>query len=404
MAHLPSIRTAGWTSLAVAATLLTAGSAAAAPEKLFYSGFEEGFPGEFTDYDNGTLTDKDVPNPGKVAAWSLVGEDKFPDILAGDTVYKGWITDNADASHRAYPVLHCDYPTPLVNSFWVWLDVDYNKLDPQTDWVHVGTWGNDPIWTVHTMSVLNRKLHMAHLQNYKYTGPMPQPDFPLKQWVRITVYLHYPQNGDGTVCAWQDGVPVMTGKWTKVDGPNLMRTHWGMYAAGSVDHGVQYNDEIQIWGIDAPLADCNGPEPVSPYPQPNEGGETTGGETTGDESSGGDTEALTTGNTTTGDPETSGPQTTTAETGDPTTTTDPGTGGGQGSTGSGDTPTTDGPGDTTPDATTSGGATTNDATGSTTGDPGVSQEDGCGCTTTPSSDLGWLGLGLLAALRRRRRA
>ena len=187
-------------------------------------------------------------------------------------------------------LLHTDLPTPLANTFYVWLDVDYEKLDPQTDWVHVGTWGNNPDWKVHTMSVLDRKLHMAHLQGYKYTGPTPQPDFPLKQWVRITVYLHYPETGDGTVCAWQDGVPVMTGKWTQVDGPNLMRTHWGMYAASSVDHGVQYNDEIQLFSLDAPLADCNGPEPVSPYEQPGEtgGDETTGGDGTtgGDETTG----------------------------------------------------------------------------------------------------------------------
>lgn len=381
-----------WNSILLATTTAALIAGPARAEPLFYSGFENGFPGEFTDYDDGTLTDEDVPNNGKNEAWSIVGEDKFPEILAGEKVYKGWITGPQGSSHRAYPVLHTDLPTPLVNSFWVWLDVDYDKLDPQTDWVHVGTWGNNPEWTVHTMSVLDKKLHMAHLDGYKYIGPMPQEPFPLRKWVRITVYLYYPEVGDGLVCAWQDGVPVMTGKWTKADGPNLQRTHWGMYAAGSVDHGVQYNDEIQIWSLDEQLPGCDVAEPVSPYPQPGD---------TGDESSGssGDSDSSGAVDTTTGDDTTSGDGTTAVE---GTTLADPTTSG-DATTGAGETaseqPTTGSAGETTANATTSGAGTTGD--GDTAG---MSDDSGCGCTSDGSNTgLGLLGLGLLAALRRRRR-
>src|SRR6188768_2318458 len=101
-----------WTSTLLVTTTaiaaLIAGPARAEP--LFYSGFENGFPGEFTDYNDGTLTDKDVPNQGKNEAWSIVGADKFPEVLLGEKVYKGWITGPQGSSHRAYPVLHTDLP------------------------------------------------------------------------------------------------------------------------------------------------------------------------------------------------------------------------------------------------------------------------------------------------------
>ena len=37
----------------------------------------------------------------------------------------------------------------------------------------------------------------------------------------------------------------------------------GMYAGGPVDHGIQYNDDIKIWTLDAPVTDF-GKEPIDP--------------------------------------------------------------------------------------------------------------------------------------------
>jgi hypothetical protein len=332
------------------AVLLVAGPARAAPEPTpaWYSGFEQGFPGEFLDYDNGTYTDQDAPNPGKTEAWSIVGADKFSDILVGEHVYKGWVTGEAADSHRAYPVVYLDVPTPLVNSFWVYLDVDYDKLDPQTDWVHFGTWANNEDWNVHTMSVLGRKLEMAHLKSWSYIGQQPQADFPLRQWVRLTVYIHYPPGGDGSVCVWQDGEAVLAGQWDAVQGQNLRRAHWGEYAAKSVDHGTQYNDEIQIWTLSEPLPGCSGAEPASPYPQP------------------GDTDTDSSG----------GPDTTADDTGPGATTT-------------GDSSGSDAPGDT-------GSASA--ATG-----PDADEASGCACAVDRGVGAGWLLLGVPLLARRRRR-
>ncbi|MCA9520403.1 MAG: hypothetical protein KC609_05505, partial [Myxococcales bacterium] len=230
--------------------------------KQWRSGFESGFPGEWLNYDNGSFNADGVLNGSNVAGWTIVGKDDVPGVPFGEHVYKGWIVASDSASHRAYPVIHVDIPSPLVNRFWVWLDVDYDKLGV-SDWVHFATFGNNPDWTVHTMSVRDRKLEMAHL-DWSYVGPKPQPDFPLRQWVRFSVYIHYPPAGDGTVIVWQDGVKVLVGTWSSVDGNNLMRAHWGMYAAATVSQGVQYNDEIQIWSLSAPLIDREN-EPPSPY-------------------------------------------------------------------------------------------------------------------------------------------
>ncbi|MBI1388517.1 MAG: hypothetical protein GC154_08725 [bacterium] len=225
----------------------------------WFSGFEKGFPGEFLNYDNGSYTKTGVSNAGKYEAWTIQSDFVF----SGSHAYKGWLSGANDAStlHRAYPVLHSEIPSPLVNSFMVYLDVDYAKLGG--NWMHLATWGNNPDWEVHTLSVRNRKLEMAHL-DWKYIGPRPQPDFPLRQWVRITAYIWYPPEGDGTVFIWQDGVPMLSGTYTARQGKNLMRSHWGMYAPAGVASGTHYNDDIEIWTLSGPWADFS-MEPPSPY-------------------------------------------------------------------------------------------------------------------------------------------
>ena len=63
-----------------------------------------------------------------------------------------------------------------------------------------------------------------------------------------------------------NGEPVLEGGGDRISSYEdyLMRAHWGMYAASIVSSGVQYNDAIQIWGLEAPLTDLE-TEPVSPY-------------------------------------------------------------------------------------------------------------------------------------------
>lgn len=228
------------------------------------SGFENGFPGEWLNYDNGSWSENGTMPNGRVSAWTIVDQASGEPIFAGQHAYKGWIAGAAAESHRAYPGIHTNLPTPLVNTFWVYLDADYSALSP-SDWIHFGTWGNwDPesdagVWALHTMSMRDRKLEFAHTNPFlgEYVGPQPQPDFPLRQWVRFTVYVHY-AGATGTVHAWQDGVPVLRAEVSQLaanPGTNLRTAHWGMYAAPTVTAGVQYNDDVLIWTLAAPLTD-----------------------------------------------------------------------------------------------------------------------------------------------------
>lgn len=225
----------------------------------WYSGFEGGFPGEWLSWDDGSFSASGTVNAGFAEAWAIVSEAEI--VYAGKRVYKGWPVRPKSDSHRAYPVIHVDIPTPLVNSFMVYLDVDYASMSNK-DWVHLATWGNNPNWAVHTLSVRAGKLEMAHIA-WRHIGPGEEQEFPLRRWVRLTAYIHY-NGGNGSVRLWQDGVPVLEGTYSAVAGRNLMRAHWGWYSSGSLAKGVQYNDEIQIWTLDEPLRDLAS-EPASPY-------------------------------------------------------------------------------------------------------------------------------------------
>ncbi len=230
------------------------------------SGFENSFPGEWLNYDNGSWSPGGTMPAGRVSAWTIIDQTSGEPIFAGAHAYKGWIIGPAADSHRAYPGIHTEIATPLVNTFWVYLDADYAQLSA-SDWIHFGTWGNwdagtnAGVWALHTMSVRDRKLEFAHTEPFlgEYVGPQPQPDFPLRQWVRFTVYVHY-AGTTGTVIAWQDGVRVLRAEVAQLaanPGTVLRTAHWGMYAAATVSAGVQYNDEIIIWTLPAPLVELD---------------------------------------------------------------------------------------------------------------------------------------------------
>ncbi len=227
---------------------------------VWHSGFETGFPGEWLDYDSGSWSADGSMPAGRVSAWTIDGLDGSVPPLFGDHVYKGWIIGSAAESHRAYPVLHCDFPTPVSNTFWVYLEADYAQMSSSA-WIHFATWGNGhpDKWALHTMSVRDSKLEFAHVSpsSGEYIGPTPQPDFPRDRWVRFTAYLEYGV-GNGFVQVWQDGVAVMRAEIPSLatyPGTHLQRAHWGMYASGDVAQGVQYNDGIKICTLDEPLVD-----------------------------------------------------------------------------------------------------------------------------------------------------
>jgi hypothetical protein len=226
------------------------------------SGFENGFPGEWDTYDSGSWSPDGSMPLDRVSAWTIVDAGVEP-VFSGDHGYKGWIWGPSNDSHRAYPGISLMAATPIVNTFMVRLDVDYDLLGGE--WIHFGTWGNflaedqSGLYALHTMSVRERKLEFAHTEPFlgEWIGPEPAPDFPTGQWVRFTVYAHY-EGDTGFVQAWQDGVPVLRATVAQLatnPGTWLSYAHWGMYAGATASTGVQYNDDIRIWRLDAPLDD-----------------------------------------------------------------------------------------------------------------------------------------------------
>jgi hypothetical protein len=232
--------------------------AAGAAQLVWSSGFETGFPGEWLDYDNGAYSPNGTMPAGRVSAWTIVGSENGVAPPGGSHMYKGWITGSASDSHRAYPVLHTDIRTPLVNTFMVYLDADYARMSSD-QWIHFGTWGNAAEWAVFTMSVRDRHLVFAHADPFEgeYIGPQPQANFPLRRWVRFTTYVQF-DGSNGFAQVWQDGVPMLRARLPQLGhapGTSLERAHWGMYAGGNTNQGVQYNDDIRICTLSAPLTD-----------------------------------------------------------------------------------------------------------------------------------------------------
>lgn len=250
-------------SAALAATLAAA-SIARAGELVWHSGFESGFPGEWLPMNDGAWSPSGELPAGRASAWTIVHRDSGEPVLAGDYAYKGWIAASAATTHRAYPVAHLDVPTPFVNTFFVYLDADYEAMSAH-DWIHFGTWGNHDAdlgsgrWALHTLAVRDRKLEFAHTEPFhgEYIGRTPQSEFPLRRWVRLTLYAHYA--GDtGFVQLWQDGEPVLRARIPGLrehPGTRLRTAHWGMYASAGVARAVQYNDDIRICALAAPLRD-----------------------------------------------------------------------------------------------------------------------------------------------------
>lgn len=256
------IKTIGRACILACVLPLTSSLAANADRMIWHSGFERGFPGnEWLNLDNGSYSATGEMPADRTSAWTIINRASGEPVFSGNHAYKGWVAGPSNNTHRAYPVVHLNIPTPLVNTFMVYLDVDYERI-AASDWIHLGTWGNhDPEtkngrWALHTMAIRNRKLEFAHVEPFvgRYIGKGKRPEFPLRQWVRLTLYMHY-QGNTGTVQVWQDGKPILQARVSQLaqyPGTHLRTAHWGMYGSGSLDHGIQYNDDIRICTLNSP--------------------------------------------------------------------------------------------------------------------------------------------------------
>ncbi|HWP04354.1 MAG TPA: MYXO-CTERM sorting domain-containing protein [Polyangiaceae bacterium] len=383
--------------------------------KEWQSGFETGFPGEFLDYDDGSWSATGEPVPGTEEVWTIV-DDSDPRVMWGSHAYKGFPTGPDTENHRCYPVVYLDVPSPAVNSFMAYIDADFSQVSA-SEWIHLATYANNPDWVVFTMSVRDKKLEMAHL-DWDYVGPAPQPDFPLRKWVRMTTYMEF--NGASTlVHVWQDGVHIFQGTFTDDNGTTLQRVHWGWYSSPGWTEGVEYNDEIQVWSLSDKITDFT-EEPESPYGTPDGSGGTGGMGGTGGTSNGagggggvdeGNAGADSSGGTTASGGRSSGGSSGQAR-GGGAGRSNAGASSGGAATNGGSSNTTGGTGAATNGGSgggssggrSSGGAPNGGTSGATSGSgtapaaPSSEDDDsGCGCRTAPHepNPLGWLAVGAL---------
>lgn len=220
------------------------------------------------------------PGPGWNEACAVIGEN----VLGGRLSYKGWILAPQENKHRAYPCQHFDAPTPIVNSWYVWLDADAGRFKDWT-WIHFATWCNSN-WGpgLHMLVVRSRELILEILNcDWKWVGPPESRRFPLRKWVRFTYMGHYAPAGSGEFLVRMNGRLIMEGRNPHRD-PVFQRAHWGMYASGEVDNGVPFNDDIKVWRLSAPWPDRNlePPSPYGPYVNPERIGREGAGAGTAD--------------------------------------------------------------------------------------------------------------------------
>jgi hypothetical protein len=266
----PMFRTTPLSVYALAALLVFPLAASGAPEAIpqWFSGFENGWPGEWLNYagpDQGGSTDWTILNAAEAAADGV-------EVVEGSHISKAWINSASSSSHRAYPVINSNVPSPFVNRFYVWLDWDPQAYASYT-WISLMTLANTSDWNVVTISTLAKTgvMEAAHVGSYNGFDSgdgwerVGTPIMPLREWVPFTVYTDFRAAGD-VMYVWMDGELIL-----KANGGNLnqlsttlSRAHWGLYASGAVDDAVMYNDSIQIWSLTEAWTDLEH-EPPSPY-------------------------------------------------------------------------------------------------------------------------------------------
>ena len=261
-----------------------------APTKaLWYSGFENGFPGgEWLNYDTGSYSSNGQSTQS--SNWTILNQTQANQEgvmkLSGNSVYKGWINTESTNSHRPYPLIHVDPSSqwnpdttfndylsspavPVVNRFYVYMDWDSSKIS-DSDWLSFMTVTNNTHWGVVGFSLrgANGQLEMAHAPWQTVTST--PAIMPSDRWVRFTTYMDFQTN---LLYVWMDGTLIfkMTqgGNLNYTDGSNgqtghLRRAHWGLYANGGFSDATVYNDSIQLWTVQSPITDPS-QEPWSPY-------------------------------------------------------------------------------------------------------------------------------------------
>ncbi|MBI5076402.1 MAG: hypothetical protein HZB62_14725 [Nitrospirae bacterium] len=177
----------------------------------------------------------------------------------GNNSHKGWIyaanppsTLTQNNNHRAYPTIQLyktaggAYKTPVLIEFWVWLDVN---LSPG-EWFSFATLDHTTSDSWDAVLVNLSDQGFVHLMHVPYSGQGERTfqtstlKFPMKQWVKLTVSLHF-DSDRGYAKVWQDDQLVSQADVKRGAG-FLTQAHFGLYAPPSLSSGVIYNDDLLI--------------------------------------------------------------------------------------------------------------------------------------------------------------
>lgn len=201
-----------------------------------------------------------VPQHHKGSASHSKSTDK---THSGDYAHKGWIYAKNSPSrfysnnnHRAYPTIQLyktpegAFKTPVKIEFWVWLDT---KILPG-EWFSFATLDHTRSnkWDAVLVNLSDQGfVHLMHVPvngQGKYSFQTSTIQFPMKQWVKLTVALHFDRK-EGYAKVWQDDQLVSSAEVRRGEGV-FTQAHFGLYAPPSLSKGVIYNDDLTITELD----------------------------------------------------------------------------------------------------------------------------------------------------------
>jgi hypothetical protein len=143
-----------------------------------------------------------------------------------------------------------DAPFGVVNTFHVWFDTTATFTGGK--WFSFWTINGSCDWSEAVLTLgledPSNRLATAHYQNGGGTRTFAPgaPGLPLRQWVRITIYVNYYNE---TMYVWQNGTKISDVTFTRAS-TRICQWHWGAYASGDNDNVVLYEDDNSIWKLE----------------------------------------------------------------------------------------------------------------------------------------------------------